>query len=76
MASNDDLHKLNDFLSESGIEPGGCAVYQANDGRYYMATLVVTSSGPLFLINDRFFYDYAARYRDTQPWKLLYTKPN
>lgn len=74
MAEKDKLHVFNDFLSESGIEPGGCALYQSSDGHYYLATLVKAASGPLFIVNDRFFYDYATKYEKTKPWKLLYTK--
>ena len=70
----EELHAFNDFLSTSEITEGGCAVYQATDDHYYLVTVVNAASGPLFLINDRFFYDYAKKYRDTKPWKLIYVK--
>lgn len=65
---------LNDFLKESKIKFGGCALYESSDKHYYLATIANTSTGPLFLLNDRFFYDYTQTYEKTKPWKLIYVK--
>ena len=70
----EELNAFDDFLSASEIREGDCAVYQATDGNYYLVTVANAASGPLFIINDRFFYDYVKKYRDTRPWKLIYVK--
>ena len=68
--------KFESFLNETGINPGGCALYQDTNGRYYMVTKIKVSNGELFLINNGFVYDYPEIWKDTSPWNLLYTKPN
>ncbi len=68
--------KFEAFLNESGINHGGCALYQDKEGRYYMATKIKVSNGELFLINNGFIYDYPEIWEKSSPWNLLYTKPN
>ena len=67
--------QFTEFLNQAGIEVGGCAVYQATDGNYYLVTKVNTSTGELYLINNHFFYDYTTKWQDTSPWNLIYLKP-
>jgi hypothetical protein len=64
-------HEFFDFLDKLDLGINGCALFQNQDGRYFM--VVQTDGGPKYTVNDRFYYDFAKKWKETQPWKLLYT---
>ena len=73
--------KLIDFLNKETPTYGGCMLCFAtyhNDGektKYLLIERVKSTSGDMFIINSRLFYDYNYVWEGkTKDWEILYKK--
>lgn len=71
------IDRFYKFLLEEGPQKkGDCTLFEDKDGHYYLVIGQKDMKGQMvFVINDRFWYDYAKKWSDTgEKWTKIYEK--
>ena len=64
------------FLQKQGpSKETDCTVYMDKSGNYYLVICRFTGNGKVvYLINERFWYDYTEIFIETGEWTVIYQK--
>lgn len=69
-------NKFYKFLQGKGPQKeSDCALFQSKTGKYYL--VVVKTIGfvdPMYLINDRYWFDFTKDFIGSEEWKLIYKR--